>query len=166
MTEPNPDTSFETTVRLLESGDHADWARLWDAYLTFYKTDLPDSIRRTAWERLMDPEEPVIGFIAHRDGKAVGIGNVIIHCSLWRLNPIPYLQDLYTDESVRGRGVGRAVIQAIYDYAREHEMEEVYWITHESNTRAQRLYDSIGSKTGFIQYKKASVRHRGLQSPS
>jgi GNAT superfamily N-acetyltransferase len=49
--------------------------------------------------------------------------------------------------------VARALIAAITDWAREQGCGRVYWLTHEGNTTARRLYDQVGVHKGFIQYQ-------------
>jgi GNAT superfamily N-acetyltransferase len=77
----------------------------------------------------------------------------VYHASTWSIAERCYLNDLFTAPSARGRGVARALIEAVYDQARVIGAERVYWLTHETNTTAQALYDKVASRTGFIQYK-------------
>ncbi len=65
-----------------------------------------------------------------------------------------YLQDLFTRNDVRGLGVGRALIEAVYAEARLAGVPRVYWHTHESNLTAMRLYDDVADKPGFVMYRK------------
>lgn len=70
------------------------------------------------------------------------------------LGPICYLQDLFTSEGSRGRGVGRALIQEVCLRARAAGSTRVYWQTHETNQVAQLLYDRVAERSGFIVYRR------------
>jgi ribosomal protein S18 acetylase RimI-like enzyme len=139
----------------LAESDFVDWAPLWQAYLTFYKTALPEATTRLTFARLLDPLEPMGGFIA-RDaaGAAQGLVHWIDHRSCWTPGDYCYLQDLYVAGSLRGRGVGTALIERVGAAARLRGCSRVYWITHETNEVAQSLYDKVAERSGFIQFVK------------
>jgi GNAT superfamily N-acetyltransferase len=46
------------------------------------------------------------------------------------------------------------LIGAVYDRARAAGAARVYWLTHESNATAMRLYDDVAMKSGFVVYRK------------
>jgi GNAT superfamily N-acetyltransferase len=142
-----------TVIRPLEGGDRAGWDPLWEGYLTFYETSLPPDVSDMTWARLMDPREPIYGLGAWLGDELVGIAHTVYHASTWSIAERCYLNDLFTAPSARGRGVARALIEAVYDQAKVIGAERVYWLTHETNTTAQALYDKVASRTGFIQYK-------------
>ncbi|TIL79116.1 MAG: GNAT family N-acetyltransferase [Mesorhizobium sp.] len=143
----------EITIRPLAQPDHADWRRLWTAYLTFYETELPDEVYALTWKRLFTESEfEPKGFIATLDGKAVGLTHYLYHRSCWSLVNNCYLQDLFADPNVRGKGVGAALIKAVQDEAGKIGVKNVYWMTHETNATARRLYDHAARRTGFIEY--------------
>ena len=151
-------TNDEVTVRAVRREDYAQWKPLWDGYNAFYErsgpTALPDEITQTTWSRFFDAYEPVNALVAESGGKLVGIVHYIFHRSTTFLAPTCYLQDLFTAAELRGRGVGRALIEAVYDKARAAGCPRVYWLTHETNTTAMRLYDFVAEKSGFVQYRK------------
>ncbi len=148
----------ELIVRSVAQADLPRWRVLWDGYNTFYgrhgATALPEEMTATTWARFFDPHEPMHALVAERDGQMLGLVHYLFHRSTILLNPTCYLQDLFTVEQARGHGVGRALINAVYDRAREAGSSRVYWLTHESNTVAMRLYDDIAEKSGFVQYRK------------
>jgi GNAT superfamily N-acetyltransferase len=148
-------TDGKIQIRPLQADDFDAWMPLWRGYQAFYKVDLSDSTSRTAFARMLDPDEPTYGMLAIVDGRPVGLVHVIRHRSNWTIGDYAYLQDLFVDDSVRGRGVGRALIEAVYARAADEGCARVYWLTHETNTDAMKLYDRIGDKSGFIQYRKA-----------
>lgn len=141
------------TIRSYEQSDHADWHRLWTAYLDFYETKLPEEVYASTWQRLFsNGEYEPKGFIAHLDGKAVGLTHYLYHRSGWSLVNNCYLQDLFADPSARGKGVGAALIEAVKQEAGKIGIANVYWMTHETNATARKLYDRVARRTGFIEY--------------
>lgn len=146
----------ELLVRPLRPDDQAGWRPLWDGYNAFYgrsgATALPEAITEATWQRFFDAAEPVHAFVAEQDGRIVGLVHFLYHRSTTRLHDVCYLQDLFTDSTLRGKGVGRALIQAVYAAAREAGSSRVYWHTHASNTPGRTLYDKVGTNGGFIVY--------------
>ena len=143
------------TIRPLSPSDEADWRRLWTAYLAFYETVLPETIFTTTFARLTGGgANEFAGLLAVVDGRPVGLAHYLFHRSCWTVGNVCYLQDLYADPAVRGTGVGRALIEAVYARAAEADAAEVYWMTQEFNATARRLYDRIADKTPFIVYQK------------
>lgn len=142
-------------VRPLQRDDEAQWRRLWRAYLAFYDTELPDEIYTLQFNRLLsnNPHD-FHGLVADVDGDLVGLTHFVYHQHGWRADDVCYLQDLYADPSVRGKGVGRALIEAVYAAADTAGAPSVYWLTQDFNQTARRLYDRIGVKTPFIKYAR------------
>lgn len=148
----------EPHIREIARSDYERWLPLWHGYNAFYKragpTALPLMISATTWQRFFDPAEPVYALVAELDNALVGFVHYIFHRSTIMLAPICYLQDLFTGEASRGRGVGRALIQAVYLRASAAGSTRVYWQTHETNSVARRLYDTLAERSGFIVYRK------------
>ncbi|MDW5317839.1 GNAT family N-acetyltransferase [Rhizobium sp. PL01] len=143
------------TIRPVQPGDEQDWRRLWKAYLAFYEATLPEDIYALTFSRLISGEtNEYAGFLAVLDGKPVGLAHFLFHRSCWHANSICYLQDLFADPDVRGQGIGRALIEAVYARANTEKAEEVYWMTQDFNANARKLYDRIADKTPFIIYQK------------
>ncbi|MGY6710402.1 MAG: N-acetyltransferase family protein [Rhizobiaceae bacterium] len=140
-------------VRPIQKTDHDEWRRLWTAYLAFYETTVAEDVYRSTWARLFDDGhfEPR-GLIAEIDGNAVGLVHYIMHRTCWSTADNCYLQDLYADPHMRGKGVGRALIEAVRDEADRLGANAVYWMTHETNATARKLYDRVGRDTGFVKY--------------
>ena len=145
-------------VRDVVASDYEQWLPLWQGYNAFYErvgpTALAPEITATTWRRFFDPAEPVHAMVAELDGRLVGLVHYIFHRNTIMLAPICYLQDLYTSAEQRGRGVGRALIEAVYQRARHAGSTRVYWLTHETNLSARRLYDEVAERSGFIVYRK------------
>jgi GNAT superfamily N-acetyltransferase len=144
------------SIRPIERRDYAGWRPLWDGYNHFYGRhgveSLPESITETTWERFFAPSEPVHGVVAEIDHGIVGIAHFLFHRSTTRQNDVCYLQDLFTTEQLRGRGIGRRLIHAVYESARVAGSSRVYWQTKASNAAGRALYDKLAEHSGFIVY--------------
>jgi GNAT superfamily N-acetyltransferase len=141
-------------VRPVKRTDRSSWEPLWAGYNTFYRRVLEPEITQTTWSRFFDAYEPVHALVAEQDGRLVGLVHYLFHRSTNLLAPVCYLQDLFTLESTRGRGVGRALIEAVYERARAGGSPRVYWQTHETNATAMQLYDKVAERSGFVVYRK------------
>lgn len=143
----------QPVVRPLEQSDHESWRRLWTDYLTFYETSVPEAVYALTWKRLFDDGafEPR-GFIALLDDRPVGLVHYMFHRTCWSEADNCYLQDLFSAPEARGNGVGTALIDAVRKAAAERGVTNVYWMTHETNATARRLYDKVARRTGFIEY--------------
>ena len=144
-------------IRALLREDEANWRRLWHDYLAFYETELPEENYNVLFERLLgDDRQDFHGLIAEVDGQPVGLAHYLFHRHGWKIENTCYLQDLYADRHVRGQGVGRALIEAVYAAADDTGSPSVYWLTQDFNTQARVLYDRIGALTPFIKYARRS----------
>ena len=144
-------------VRSLQATDRAAWQTLWRAYQDFYHADPHAETMELTWRRFHDPQQPIYALGAHIEGRLVGIVHYLFHLSTWTPGPYCYLQDLYTAEDARNRGVGRALIEAVYDAANQAGASRVYWLTRETNSVAMALYDKMADRPGFVQYRKLLV---------
>jgi GNAT superfamily N-acetyltransferase len=148
----------QITVRALAREDFEQWKILWDGYNAFYgregPTALPLEITMMTWGRFFDAYEPVHALVAESADGLLGLTHYLFHRNTIQIEASCYLQDLFTLESARGRGVGRALIEAVYERAQSIGMTRVYWHTHETNTVAMRLYDQLAERTGFVVYRK------------
>jgi GNAT superfamily N-acetyltransferase len=142
-------------IRTLQPSDRSEWDKLWRGYLQFYETIIPGEVTELTWQRLIDPEAPILGFgAAQPDGKLLGIVHYLFHAVTWAAGPRCYLEDLFTAPEARGRGVGKALIEAVYAAADARGADQVYWLTQSGNATARRLYDQVASATSFIKYRK------------
>jgi GNAT superfamily N-acetyltransferase len=151
--------SLPVSVRPVRADDLTAWLPLWAGYNQFYgrfgSTALPDDITALTWSRFLDVDEPVHALVAESGGELVGLVHYLYHRSTTRIAQVCYLQDLFTAESVRGRGVGKALIEAVYGEAQAAGSNRVYWHTHKTNATAMRLYDQVAEHAGFVLYAKA-----------
>ncbi|WPZ36336.1 GNAT family N-acetyltransferase [Thalassobaculum sp. OXR-137] len=145
-------------VREVRPEDFERWLPLWAGYNAFYErvgpTAVPEAVTRLTWSRFFDAYEPMHALVAERAGALLGLAHIIYHRNTTMIGPTCYLQDLFTTAEARGQGVGRALIEAVYAHARAGGGERVYWQTHETNATAQRLYDGVADRPGFILYRK------------
>lgn len=142
-------------IRAIRAADRPAWEDLWRAYLTFYNTELPGEVIEVAFGRLIgDNPHDYNGLIAVLDGKPVGIAHFLFHRHGWKIENTCYLQDLFTAPAARGRGVGRALIEAVYQQADAAGAPAVYWMTAEDNAPARLLYDRVAGLTPFIKYAR------------
>jgi len=145
-------------VRPVAREDFDEWKILWDGYNAFYgragATALPDAVTRSTWSRFFDEKEPVHALVAESGGRIVGLAHYLFHRSTNQIANICYLQDLFTIEEARGKGIGQALIEAVYEKAREARCARVYWQTHETNAVAQALYRKVAERSGFIVFRK------------
>ncbi len=145
------------TIRPLAVADRDGWAALWEAYLAFYQTSVTPEVYDSTFARLLgDDNRDFNAFVAELGGRLVGLVHYLFHRHAWKIEEVCYLQDLYADPSVRGTGVGRKLIEAVYEAADAHGTPSVYWLTQEFNAEARVLYDRIGVLTPFIRYQRPS----------
>jgi GNAT superfamily N-acetyltransferase len=146
------------SIRFVTRQDYGQWRRLWDGYNAFYgrsgPTALSSEITRMTWSRFFDAYEPVHALVAESSSQLLGLTHYLFHRSTISIAPVCYLQDLFTGESARGQGVGRALINAVYEQAKLAGSNRVYWQTQETNHTAMQLYDKLAERSGFLVYRK------------
>jgi GNAT superfamily N-acetyltransferase len=145
---------MKPVVRPVAAADFEQWLPLWTGYNTFYERTLPDHVTRTTWTRFLDPAEPVHALVAEQDRRLLGLTHYLFHRATATVEDSCYLSDLFTSRQARGKGIGRLLIEAVYDAARRAGCSRVYWQTHETNAVAQVLYNEIAERSGFIVYRR------------
>jgi GNAT superfamily N-acetyltransferase len=143
------------TVRPVAATDFDQWEMLWGGYNAFYERTVPSEITRTTWARFFDGYEPVHALVAEQGGRLLGLVHYLFHRSTSLIGPACYLEDLFTLEAGRRQGVGRALIEAVYERARRAGCLQVYWQTHETNVTAMALYDKVAERSGFLVYSRS-----------
>jgi GNAT superfamily N-acetyltransferase len=150
--------SSNVSIRFVERRDHAEWLALWEGYNAFYgrsgPTALSPDITEMIWARFFDAYEPVHALVAEGEGGLIGLAHYLFHRSTTAIAQSCYMQDLFTSEAARGKGVGRALINEVYDRAKAAGSPRVYWQTHETNVTAMQLYDKVAERSGFLVYRK------------
>jgi GNAT superfamily N-acetyltransferase len=147
-----------SVIRPVTRADYDSWLPLWDGYNAFYgrsgATALPGEITRVTWERFFDAYEPMHALVAERDGRLLGLAHYLFHRNTIAIEPSCYMQDLFTSEESRGMGIGRALIEAVGEQARQAGLPRIYWHTYETNRTARLLYDKVAERSGAIVYRK------------
>ena len=144
------------TVRPIETRDRDDWQRLWTGYLNYYETTVSDAVYENAFQTVIANDQTQFqGLLAEVDGTPCGLTHFVFHPNLWYLSDVCYLHDLFCDRDYRGKGVARALIDAVNKRAREKGLVEVYWTTEENNKTARKLYDKVAEKLPFVVYTQA-----------
>lgn len=145
----------EIIIRPLEERDHAQWRRLWTAYLEYYETTVSEDVYDTSYKRLLSHESGEYKcLIAEFEGKPVGLTHFLYHRSMWSIENVCYLMDLFCDPNLRGKGVGRKLIEAVHETAKQDGVPSTYWMTQEFNYKGRMLYDQVATRTPFIKYAK------------
>lgn len=148
MTDPRP---FQ--IRKIQPADRDQWEALFLAYGVFYETAFTQQIVEGVWEWLMDPSHSVSGFVAESEGTLLGFAHLREQADTFRAGPSWFLDDLFTLPTARGRGVGRALIDALKEHGAAHGGGDLRWITAADNTQAQHLYDTLASRTSWVMYE-------------
>lgn len=141
-------------IRRLTGTDSAEWRLLWHGYNEFYERNVEDRTTNRVWESLVHGTGEPFGYVAAQDRKPVGFTHYFFVRSTSDWGPRCYLQDLFADPSVRGSGVGRALIEAVYADADRNNAAQTYWLTATSNMPAQKLYDRVARMTPFVKYQR------------
>ena len=145
-------------IRPVARADYEQWLPLWTGYNAFYgrsgHTSLADEITRTTWDRFFDESEPVHALVAEMSGKLLGLAHYLFHRSTTAIKPVCYLQDLFTDDTIRGKSIGRGLINGVYELAGLAGSTRVYWLTHKTNSMAMQLYNKVADESGFVVYRK------------
>lgn len=144
-----------TQIRTIQPDDYDQWHGLWTDYLEFYNTSVPDAIYRTTFDRLLSADCPAQqALVAEQDGTLGGLVHFIYHPHNWKIENVCYLQDLYVSDRLQGGGIGRQLIEAVYDAADAAGCPSVYWLTQDFNTKARYLYDNIAKLDPFVRYSR------------
>jgi GNAT superfamily N-acetyltransferase len=145
---------MDTVVTEFRAEDRDRWVELWTAYLKFYKTSLAADVFDSTWQRIITKSGTLrgAGIRESESGKLLGITHYLLHETAWTPKQMCYMQDLFVEESVRGHGLARKLIEAVATQAKELDCYRCYWLTQDSNTQARILYDKVGRLSGFVRY--------------
>jgi GNAT superfamily N-acetyltransferase len=141
------------TIRALQEKDKSQWLKLWAGYLEFYKSTISSEQTELTWKRLINNEQKMFGFVAETEEGVIGFTHCLFRPSTWTETDYCYLEDLFVDPNIRGKGIGRALMNRVIELAKEKKSKRVYWTTQEFNKTARVLYDSITPVSEFVQYR-------------
>lgn len=119
-----------------------------------YRNEPSPEVTEATFRRLHEGSEGLYGLVAEGGGRLVGLAHVVFHPATWTTGTYCYLEDLYVSWEGRGTGVGRALIEAVYEEADRRGSDRVYWHTQQYNAPARSLYDSVGHATSFVVYER------------
>ncbi len=140
-------------IRAIEEKDKDQWLKLWAGYLEFYKSSISPEQTELTWKRIVNNEQKMFGFVAESEEVVIGFTHCLFRPSTWTETDYCYLEDLFVDPNIRGKGVGRALMEKVIELAKEKNSKRVYWTTQEFNKTARILYDSITPVSEFVQYR-------------
>ncbi|ODV84949.1 hypothetical protein CANARDRAFT_199912 [[Candida] arabinofermentans NRRL YB-2248] len=152
----------KATIRSIEKKDKEQWLDLFSgpkSYLAFRKTVVDPEILETTFDRFFNPNIPMNCFVAvdPKTEKLIGFGTYYTHYNILSVKLTTYLSDLFVASDCRLGGTGKALIQAVYDFADANDSDKVYWHTHFENHRAQLLYIKVAKKAGFLVYRRPTA---------
>jgi GNAT superfamily N-acetyltransferase len=139
-------------IRAALPSDEPVWRDMWRGYCDFYSAQVSPEVTQRTWKRILDPDSAIMCIVAEVEGRVCGFAHCVVHENTWESQPVCYLEDLYVDPSARGQGVGAALIEWLRNAMRAEGWARIYWVTHESNERARRLYDRFTQADGFVRY--------------
>ena len=141
--EPISAQQFETLLPMI-----ADYQR-------FYKVEEIDEERnRDFFARFIAPSDDGTLIAAWDEGHLLGYACLYWHLSSLSAAETVLMNDLYVDESARGKGVGRALIESAAEIARGRGAHSLEWSTAPDNHTAQRLYDSTdAARSEWLEYE-------------
>jgi GNAT superfamily N-acetyltransferase len=146
---------MSVAVRALALEDEVRWRDLFQQYIVFYKANVAPDIIDLTWQRLINGADGMAGLVAEVPGIGVaGIAVCVFHRSSWSATWYCYLEDLFVDPASRGQGVGRALIEGVYDLSDARGATRTYWVTAENNETARALYDQHATRTPDVQYRR------------
>jgi len=143
----------EFSVRDVELGDRTQWESLFLAYGVYYETAFTPLTIAGVWEWLMEQGHPVMCFVAVDQDTILGFAHLRRQHDTFSAGPSWFLDDLFTTPKARGLGVGRALITRVKAHATAHGGGELRWFTEAENTTAQRLYDTLATKSSWVVYE-------------
>ncbi|CAN3365131.1 histone acetyltransferase Hpa2p [Diutina catenulata] len=153
-------TEQKITIRPIEQADYDQWYEMWkgkDGYLAFYKAldKVDENVSIITFKRFLNPDEPMYALVAtDSSGQLIGFAHYLTHGNTWTVEPALYLNDLFVARNTRLGGIGRKLIEAVYEEADRLGAKKCYWSTQFENHRAQMLYVKVAKKSGFLLYRR------------
>jgi ribosomal protein S18 acetylase RimI-like enzyme len=148
-----PDDNSSIVIRDPSAADEAEWRRLWAGYNEFYEAHVEEPVTAATWRRLLFKSDGLFGRLAVYDGAIAGFTACVLHAGTWTQQPICYLEDLFVDPALRGKGIGEALIDDLIVRAHDLGWSRIYWHTRENNEVARRLYDKFAKADDFVRYR-------------
>jgi ribosomal protein S18 acetylase RimI-like enzyme len=134
--------TLRPVVRLATEEDAGDVARLMIGFRDWQGRKQPSdaSIEQSVRRLIRDPNTE---YLLGGDPPA-GVLQLRFRHSVWTGTDDAHLEDLFVDESARGSGLGRALVEAALERARRRGCARIELDANEANEPALRLYRSVG----------------------
>ena len=84
--------------------------------------------------------------MAERDGEPAGFSFFFFNYSTWKGRPGVYLEDLFVEPHLRGKGIGKALLQRVAAFALENGCQRLQWEVLDWNTPAIDFYRAMGAE--------------------
>jgi GNAT superfamily N-acetyltransferase len=145
-----------TSLRPAMPDDAADVHRLIVALATYERE--PDAVVATVAglrAQMEQPHPPFRCLLAEVDGVVVGFALYFFNYSTWRGRPGLYLEDLFVEPELRGRGLGRRLLAGLAEVAVASECARMEWVVLDWNAPAIAFYQAIGARpvSGWTTYR-------------
>ena len=148
--EPVSPQQLETLLPMI-----ADYQRFYDV------EDVDGERNRAFFSRFLAPSEDGMLLGAWRGGELAGYACLYWHFTSLVPAETVLMNDLYVAEGGRGEGIGRALIEASAEVARERGAHHLEWATAPDNKIAQRIYDKTGAeRSEWVEYELRLSRHQ------
>lgn len=143
------------TVRSIHESDREIWRRLFTDYGVFYETSFDEHVLSGVWAWLFDRAHGVRCLVAVNETDAVvGFAMYREFPDTFTAGTALYLDDLYVDPSARSTGAATALLAELERIGRDSGCGSIRWNTASDNLRAQRLYNTVATKTDWVSYEK------------
>lgn len=142
------------TIRRAAAGDEQAWSDLWAAWQSHMGGRVPDDVSSRTWMQIITPGTGIFALLAFVEERALGFANVSATPFAWTGGLILFLQDLYVVPEARGRGLGRSLLQAVYDETDAMGAAQVFWMVDESDSELQAFYARQGIRTPYVRYMR------------
>lgn len=147
----------DITVRYVTADDKKNWIEIWHCFRANYDKSIPNGLADSNYTKFLDPKTPMWSGIAldkSKNNAVVGMVNFLSTPSTWNLEDIVYLNDLFVDSNTRGKGIGRKLIEFVYQEADKMGTPYVHWTTDYHNHTAQLLYTKVARLTPKLKYER------------
>jgi ribosomal protein S18 acetylase RimI-like enzyme len=129
-------------ARLATEEDAAEVARLMIGFRDWWhRSEPPDPAFHAGVGRVL--ADPNAEFLLAGDPPA-GVCQLRYRYAIWTESQDCWLEDIYVEESARGAGLGRELVEAAFERARARGCRRIELDVNEANAGALRLYESLG----------------------
>mgnify|MGYP006116307201 CR=1 FL=1 len=114
------------------------------AYQEFYNVaEISDFKNKEFFSQFGESNSSGCQFICRDNGTVAGFATVYFTYTSSITAKVAVLNDLYTVSALRGKGIGRKLIEHCHKYASSSGAARLQWVTAPDNEQAKKLYDSM-----------------------